>query len=714
MPTRRLVILVILAVVALAGQDLLRGLGQKQDYRSRRVSSYDRSGGNRDSIVIEPGKTAVLAEIEGPGGRPSHLDDDRRRTVLRPEDRPAHLLGRREIPLGRGADRRLLRRRPRPEPEFRLPPDHLFVGGPGQELLLVHALPPLLPDHGQERGDAAPSTRSTITSITASSPIFPPTRPISMPSTGRNSRPTRGANYLLLDAEGAGHYVGCNLSVLQRAMGWWGEGDDMIQVDGESKPSLHGTGSEDYFSDAWGMREGQSLFYGCPLQEEDFQAGSKATVYRFHIPDPVPFKRVHRGDDRARPRERPRAISSPRSPTGTRPSPTGPSRPSRPSPRGSRSPSSRRRISSCRSGTRNEPGDAGRFRRPRRRAAHGGAAALAARSPRITARPARAIPCCGPTGPRPGRGPSSASRSRSAISTRSSSTSSGRRRRATSGSWRPRAAGPRGRGPGPLRRLRQGNGPRLRRSEGPPPRAGPQHARLRDGGQGRPERGQRPLLRRLRPPARGPPVHPRMEPRRPLRRRGHGRPADGLSARNGDGAGEELQGQERRRPSAGGPSRPTIPATSGSTISSGPTSRPSSTAWPRSSPRTTGTRRSSSAATTASGSGSTASSSTPTPSYRAAEPDLDRVAGAPEEGLEQGPASRSFRGPAAGAIYVRFADPDGRAALRPQAGMSGSAQVSARRAIRFHVRCAAGVTARGRINRQRTRSRTCTSTKRMS
>ncbi|MGZ7066111.1 MAG: glycoside hydrolase family 172 protein, partial [Candidatus Aminicenantales bacterium] len=98
-------------------------------------------------------------------------------------------------------------------------------------------------------------------------------------------------NYVILDAAGAGHYVGCNLSVLQRTMGWWGEGDDMIYVDGEATPSLHGTGSEDYFSDAWGMREGERLFYGCPLQEEDFQSGAKATVYRFHIPDPVPFKK---------------------------------------------------------------------------------------------------------------------------------------------------------------------------------------------------------------------------------------------------------------------------------------------------------------------------------------------------------------------------------------------------------------------------------------
>ena len=101
--------------------------------------------------------------------------------------------------------------------------------------------------------------------------------------------PEPGRNYLILDAEGRGHYVGCNLSVLQRAMGWWGEGDDMIYVDGETEPSLHGTGSEDYFSDAWGMRERPGPFYGCPLQEEDFQAGSKATVYRFHIPDPIPF-----------------------------------------------------------------------------------------------------------------------------------------------------------------------------------------------------------------------------------------------------------------------------------------------------------------------------------------------------------------------------------------------------------------------------------------
>src|SRR4030042_3122238 len=51
----------------LLSQDLLGTLAKPQDYVSRRVSSYDRSGGNSDSLAIAPGATAVLAEIPGPG-----------------------------------------------------------------------------------------------------------------------------------------------------------------------------------------------------------------------------------------------------------------------------------------------------------------------------------------------------------------------------------------------------------------------------------------------------------------------------------------------------------------------------------------------------------------------------------------------------------------------------------------------------------------------
>jgi len=47
-------------------QDLLSKLGRQQNFTSKRISSYDRSGGNRDRLTIKPGKTAVLAEIKGP------------------------------------------------------------------------------------------------------------------------------------------------------------------------------------------------------------------------------------------------------------------------------------------------------------------------------------------------------------------------------------------------------------------------------------------------------------------------------------------------------------------------------------------------------------------------------------------------------------------------------------------------------------------------
>ena len=38
-----------------------------RNYRSRRVSSYDRTGGNRDWYDIAPGERRVIADIAGPG-----------------------------------------------------------------------------------------------------------------------------------------------------------------------------------------------------------------------------------------------------------------------------------------------------------------------------------------------------------------------------------------------------------------------------------------------------------------------------------------------------------------------------------------------------------------------------------------------------------------------------------------------------------------------
>jgi len=80
------------------------------------------------------------------------------------------------------------------------------------------------------------------------------------------------------------------MSILQNQDGWWGEGDDMFFVDGEKLPSINGTGSEDYFLGAWdfgGHPFSYSLF-GAPVVGAEL-AGSRSSVYRFHLDSPIPF-----------------------------------------------------------------------------------------------------------------------------------------------------------------------------------------------------------------------------------------------------------------------------------------------------------------------------------------------------------------------------------------------------------------------------------------
>ncbi|MCK5861683.1 MAG: DUF2961 domain-containing protein, partial [Candidatus Hydrogenedentes bacterium] len=105
----------------------------------------------------------------------------------------------------------------------------------------------------------------------------------------RQEHPTvSGSRYLIANIKGRGHYVGTVLSVRQHTASWWGEGDDFWYIDGETVPSLLGTGSEDYFCDAWGLREMSTPYYGAPLME-GYDVLARTTCYRWHIADPVIF-----------------------------------------------------------------------------------------------------------------------------------------------------------------------------------------------------------------------------------------------------------------------------------------------------------------------------------------------------------------------------------------------------------------------------------------
>ncbi len=97
-------------------------------------------------------------------------------------------------------------------------------------------------------------------------------------------------NYVILQTRGRGHYIGCNLSVTNFQGTWWGEGDDMIWVDGYRwPPDLHGTGSEDYLNQAWGMQPNAFGRNGSSIFEHD--TGGYQTSYVFHLENPVRFQR---------------------------------------------------------------------------------------------------------------------------------------------------------------------------------------------------------------------------------------------------------------------------------------------------------------------------------------------------------------------------------------------------------------------------------------
>ena len=102
--------------------------------------------------------------------------------------------------------------------------------------------------------------------------------------------PPRFTNYTIFDGKGEGQFVGVVLSS-QNIMGsWFGEADDRYYIDGEEEPSLVGTGTEDYFTDAWNLRTFTNLNAGVSIKEFNGE-DCRVTMYRWHLNNPIPFKK---------------------------------------------------------------------------------------------------------------------------------------------------------------------------------------------------------------------------------------------------------------------------------------------------------------------------------------------------------------------------------------------------------------------------------------
>ena len=293
------------------GLDSLARLAEPRDYVQKRVSSYDRSGGNADYRTIAPGDTLTVLDEVGPGVI-THV------WFTLASDESSHL---KKLVLRMYWDGEAT-------PSVEAPLGDFFGLGLG-EYFTFEALPlSAAPNHGLNSFFPMPfqkHARITLSNMgqqnvdafyfnidyqAYSKPLAADT--LYFHAQYRQASPNRGLaaewkdngdpqvndkknlngeeNYVWLEATGRGHFVGVTMSILQNQDFWWGEGDDMFFIDGAKEPTITGTGSEDYFLGAYdfGGKPFSYALYGAPVVGEE-KAGSRSSVYRFHLDSPIPF-----------------------------------------------------------------------------------------------------------------------------------------------------------------------------------------------------------------------------------------------------------------------------------------------------------------------------------------------------------------------------------------------------------------------------------------
>lgn len=301
---------------------------RKYNFKSKRVSSYDKSGGNNDSIRLEPGETITIADIKGPGII-SHIwmtsfgkwgpDDERDFDSLTLRKMLIKMFWDNEAepsvccPLGDFFNLGHARAYSHQSVFFSSTCNAAIEGMESPRVAMNSWIPMPFRKNAKivlvnEQDKPAityfyidyqehDSLDKDILYLHACWTRIFRNNPIKSEN-GKNL--SDKDNYTVLEAEGSGTYVGMNMSIDNIETGWWGEGDDMIFVDrdkpDEWPPDLHGTGTEDYLCHAWGMQKQAHLYCGQPWSEVNDESNGhhfngKVCVYRFHGVDPIPFER---------------------------------------------------------------------------------------------------------------------------------------------------------------------------------------------------------------------------------------------------------------------------------------------------------------------------------------------------------------------------------------------------------------------------------------
>ena len=301
-----------------------------RSYKSRRSSSWDRSGGNGDAVPIEPGATATLIDVTG-AGVITHIWF----TIASPDEYHLKNLVLRAWWDGESS------------PSVEVPVGDFFGLGLGEyfiydsELVAVSSVKALnayfqmpfasaakltVTNEGKEKTDAFYFAIDyvTVPSLPGDLGRFHAQYAQAAPCKGEVSNWTDQGedainnrknldgkgNYVYLEATGRGHFVGVTHAVLQNQSGWFGEGDDMFFIDGDTAPTINGTGSEDYFNGAWnfGMQPFAHRNHGAPFIVDAERIGGRYCLYRWHTEGPITLEKSirvtiehghanHRSDD---------------------------------------------------------------------------------------------------------------------------------------------------------------------------------------------------------------------------------------------------------------------------------------------------------------------------------------------------------------------------------------------------------------------------------